>query len=89
MALSLDKLYGLIEDRWPRYLEEVRSFLRMPSISATGEGIKETAEFLRDWLRERLGASAQLLSYGGHPIVYGRLKGSGDKTVILYNMYDV
>lgn len=86
---SLDKALNLINDRWGRYLEEVRSFLRMPSVSATGEGIRETAEFLRDWLRGRLGAEATLLSYGGHPIVYGRLRGSGGKTLILYNMYDV
>ncbi len=61
----------------------------MPSVSGTGEGIEETAVFLRDWLGERLGAQATLLSYGGHPIVYGRLDVGAPATIIFYNMYDV
>jgi acetylornithine deacetylase/succinyl-diaminopimelate desuccinylase-like protein len=70
-------------------VEEVRRLLRMPSVSGTGEGIVETAGYLRDWLRERVGARVQLLSYGGHPIVYGRLDVGAPRTVIVYNMYDV
>ncbi|RLE70281.1 MAG: hypothetical protein DRJ43_02400, partial [Thermoprotei archaeon] len=85
----LSKVLRLIRDRWPRYLEEVREFLRMPSISATGEGIEETASYLEEWLRERLGAKATLLRYGGHPIVYGHLNENSPYTLILYSMYDV
>ncbi len=70
-------------------VEEVRKLLKIPSVSGTGEGIKETAEFLRDWLRDRLGVNAGLLSYGGHPIVYGKLAGKSGKQVVIYNMYDV
>ncbi|HID40596.1 MAG TPA: hypothetical protein EYP33_00370 [Pyrodictium sp.] len=46
----------------------------MPSISATGEGIEDVASYLAEWIRERLGGSATLLRYGGHPIVYGRVR---------------
>ncbi len=70
-----------------RLIEEVREFLRMPSISATGEGIEETARFLRDFIIDRLGGEADLRRYGGHPVVYGRI-GSGEKG-IYYGMYDV
>jgi len=70
-------------------ISEVRKLLRMPSISGTGEGIEETATYLRDWLREHLGVQATLLRYGGHPIVYGRLDVGAERTVIIYNMYDV
>ncbi len=80
---------ALIEERWEAYLEVVRDFLRMPSISPTGEGIQETAGFLKDFLRQRLDTGAELLDYGGHPIVYGRLDNGSDKTLILYSMYDV
>ena len=72
-----------------RLVEEVRGLLRMPSVSATGEGIGEVASYLRDWIRERLGGQATLLSYGGHPIVYGLVRGSGGDRVVFYNMYDV
>lgn len=70
-------------------VEEVRRFLRMPSVSATGEGIEETAGFLRDWISERLGARVSVLRYGGHPIVYAKVDVGSPRTVVLYNMYDV
>ena len=79
----------MIEKRWESYLEDVRNFLRMPSISPTGEGIGETAQFLKEFLSERLGVKAELLDYGGHPIVYGYMDNGSDETLILYNMYDV
>ncbi len=71
------------------FVEETRKFLKIPSVSGTGEGIEETASYLKDWLYENLGVKAVLLKYGGHPIVYGRLDVGSDKTVIMYNMYDV
>ena len=70
-------------------ISEVRKLLRMPSISGTGEGIEETATYLRDWLKEHLGVQATLLRYGGHPIVYGKLDVGAERTMIIYNMYDV
>jgi len=44
-----------------KILEEVINFLRMPSVSGTGEGIEETASYLRDWISDRLNASVELL----------------------------
>ena len=32
-----------VEERFPADLERVRDYLRMPSISATGQGIREVA----------------------------------------------
>jgi len=74
---------------WDYMIEEARKLIRMPSISATGEGIEETAGYLRDWIKEKLGGEAVLLRYGGHPIVYGKVKGESSGKIILYNMYDV
>jgi acetylornithine deacetylase/succinyl-diaminopimelate desuccinylase-like protein len=85
----LDSIRRYVELNQGLLVEEVRRLLRMPSVSGTGEGIVETAGYLRDWLRERVGARVQLLSYGGHPIVYGRLDVGAPRTVIVYNMYDV
>ncbi|MDM7275052.1 MAG: hypothetical protein P3X22_002870 [Thermoprotei archaeon] len=71
-------------------VEEVRKLLRMPSISGTGEGVGETASYLRDWLRERLGVQAVLSRYGGHPIVYGRLNVSAETfSSLLFRVYSL
>ncbi len=85
----LAKLRRYVTESRERLVEEVRRLVRMPSVSGTGEGIEETAEFLRDWIRERLGGDAVLLSYGGHPIVYGRVGPKDGRRVVVYNMYDV
>jgi len=66
----LDSIRRYVELNQEFLVEEVRKLLRMPSVSGTGEDIRETASYLRDWLRERLGTLVDLLSYGGHPIIY-------------------
>ncbi len=82
------RILDYVQKKRDELVEEVRRFLRMPSISATGEGIEETASYLVEWIKEKLGGKAVLLRYGGHPIVYGSIGTSGKK-VIFYNMYDV
>ncbi|MEZ0289590.1 MAG: M20/M25/M40 family metallo-hydrolase [Sulfolobales archaeon] len=86
---DLDKIISYVRENRERLIEEVRRILRMPSISGSGLGIRETASYLAEFIRERLGGSATLLEYGGHPIVYGRIKGSSGRKMIVYNMYDV
>ncbi len=85
----MEPFKSYVESNVEYLVEEVRKLLRMPSVSGTGEGVEETAGYLRDWLRDRLGVQAVLLRYGGHPIVYGRLNVGAEKTVVVYNMYDV
>ncbi|MEM3279653.1 MAG: M20/M25/M40 family metallo-hydrolase, partial [Fervidicoccaceae archaeon] len=85
----LERLRSHVKERWEYMIEEGRNLIRMPSISATGEGIAETADYLREWIRDRIGGEASLLSYGGHPIVFAKIKGETDEKAIVYNMYDV
>ena len=87
--MSLSSFYSIIDTNKKKLIDEVRAFLRMPSISGTGEGIEETASFLKDFIIDELGGVAELRRYGGHPIVYGYLDSGSDKSVIYYNMYDV
>lgn len=84
-----EKVASKILERKEEVLEEVRKLLRMPSVSGTGEGIEDVASYLRDWIEGRIGARAQLLRYGGHPIVYAKLDAGKDRTLLFYNMYDV
>lgn len=85
----LEEVKTKIESNSDSLIEEVRKILKIPSISATGEGIEETASYIKDWLRENLGVQAILLRYVGNPIVYGKLDVGAEKTIVLYNMYDV
>ena len=87
-AAALNKVYKNIEQGFPGDLERCRSFLRQKSISATGEGILETADMVGSYVDE-IGGKVVLHGNGGHPIVFGRLDNGAAKTLIVYGMYDV
>lgn len=85
---TIKKVYENIDENFPAHLERCRAFLRQKSISATGEGIKETAEILKGLILE-IGGSAQYCGDKNFPIVYGKVDTGNPKTLIIYGMYDV
>jgi len=74
-----------VDQHITQFLDELKSFCAQPSIAATGEGIPEMADLVRETLAD-LGAEVQLLRLtpDSPPIVYGTL-GQGDKTLLIYN----
>jgi acetylornithine deacetylase/succinyl-diaminopimelate desuccinylase-like protein len=75
-----------------RYLEELKDYIRIPSISTDpdykGEVLR-AAEFLSDRMREA-GLQAERIDTAGHPLVYGEWLGApGKPTVLFYGHYDV
>jgi len=86
---QLEPVFDYISRHENRFLERLKTYLSMPSISAYGEGIAETAAYLADWLRE-LGMEAGLRETSGWPVVIGRrMDAPGKPTVLLYGHYDV
>lgn len=87
-------LLSFIEANKNRYEDELKEFLRIPSISTSAEHNAQTrraAEFVRDELT-RIGMNnVAIYETAGHPVVYGeRLDGGANAhTVILYGHYDV
>ena len=70
------------------HLARVQQFVRQPSISGEGTGMREMAELVADSIR-RLGGRAELVPTDGWPVVYGEVDAGAPKTVLLYGMYDV
>jgi len=87
-GLALMKLHEAVEDAFPAHLERCRAFLRQKSVSASGEGIRETAEWVKDMIEE-LGGEVFLKGHPDFPIVFGRVRGASPKTLVVYGMYDV
>ncbi|UCG63458.1 MAG: M20/M25/M40 family metallo-hydrolase [Deltaproteobacteria bacterium] len=87
-APRVEKIYAAINRGFPEHLEQCRAFLRQKSISATGEGIRETAEWVRHSIEE-LGGEVDFWGNPSFPIVFGRLDRGCPKTLIIYGMYDV
>src|SRR4051794_19522560 len=74
------------------YLEELKDYLRIPSIS-TDPGFKDEVLRASDFLLARMraaGLTAERIDTAGHPLVYGEWLGApGKPTVLFYGHYDV
>ena len=84
----LDEVHRLIEASYPAHLDSIREFLRMPSISADGTGIRETGEAVKGFIEE-LGGRAEIVPTAGQPAVYGELSLGKPKTLLVFSSYDV
>ncbi len=69
-------------------LEELKRYVSQPSISAQNLGLKECAQIVKEMLEKR-GFKAQIMSTDGAPVVFAERKGKSDKTLLIYNHYDV
>jgi len=88
-APDMGQLYRQVDQHEERALQLLEELATQPSISAENLGLDEMAELCRQKMEE-YGIEARLLpTDGGPPVVYGEIKGAGDKTLLLYNHYDV
>ncbi|MEM3222131.1 MAG: M20/M25/M40 family metallo-hydrolase [Saccharolobus sp.] len=70
-------------------LSTLIEFLKIPSISALGQGIEDAANFLKDNIERLLGVKAYVERTKGHPVVYSEINVNAKKTILIYNHYDV
>jgi len=81
-----------LETNTSRYLEELTTFLRIPSISSLPEHAADVNR-AAEWVAERLKAAGieavQILPTEGHPVVYGQwLHADGKPTIMIYGHFD-
>src|SRR6188474_3421485 len=90
---SMDNVIDFINVNRDRYVEELKAFLAIPSISALPEhagDVKRCAEWCVGEM-ERIGLQhVKLLDTPGNPVVYGDWLGApGAPTILFYGHYDV
>ncbi len=82
------KVDAFVEDNFKEYIGYLKELISYRSVSAWGgDDLYGCAEYIRDLLRQR-GFKVEVKSYGGHPVVMGEL-GGGNRSLIIYNHYDV
>lgn len=85
----LAPVFTAIDDRKDEHLALLVDYVRRPSISAHGEGIREVAEYICDVITD-VGVPARLVESNGYPFVFGERCDHPDApTVLLYGHYDV
>lgn len=92
MTESTSDVFATIERDRERYLEELKDYLRIPSVStdpAFAGDVARCAEFLRERM-EATGLSAEIIESDGHPLVVAERHVSDDRpTLLFYGHYDV
>jgi acetylornithine deacetylase/succinyl-diaminopimelate desuccinylase-like protein len=84
---------AFVETNQDRFLDELKTFLRIPSISTLPEhapDIRRAAEFVADSLRKAGLDNVEIIQTAGHPLIYADwLHAPGKPTVLCYGHYDV
>ncbi len=86
-----DRVEAYIDANQRRFIEELKQWMRFPSISAQRAHDKDTracAEWMVEHFR-KLGVEAQLIDVGGQPIVRADARGNKSRRVLVYGHYDV
>jgi acetylornithine deacetylase/succinyl-diaminopimelate desuccinylase-like protein len=86
---DLEGIFTYIDKNEQAFLARLIDYLRHPSISAYGEGIAETANYIADVMRH-VGLAVRVMPTSGWPMVLGEYSARpGAPTVLLYGHYDV
>jgi acetylornithine deacetylase/succinyl-diaminopimelate desuccinylase-like protein len=89
----MTQLETYIHDNQERFLEELKGWLRIPSISTLPEhadDMRRAAEYAANQLRRNDFARVEVIQTQGHPLVYGEwLNAPGKPTLLIYGHYDV
>src|SRR2546425_1569426 len=84
---------SFVRSHQERFLEELKSFLRIPSISTLPEhrpDVDRAAEFVAASLAAGGVEHIEIIPTAGHPLVYADwLHAAGKPTVLCYGHYDV
>lgn len=89
----MDQTIQYIDDNGDRFVEELKTFLRIPSISADAAfsaDVRRGAEYVAEEARAVGLENIAVFDTPGHPIVYADwMHAAGKPTVLIYGHYDV
>lgn len=89
----MKKILSFVDSSKQNYLDELKTFLAIPSVSSQKDWDNDTrrcAEWVRDQMLKIGLSKSQIFETKGHPIVYGELITDSKKpTILFYGHYDV
>jgi len=77
-----------LEDHLEQSLAELTRYASQPSVAAQNLGMEECARLVSGMLRAR-GFSVEIVPAEGFPVVIAECPGQSEKTLLIYNHYDV
>lgn len=86
--MNAQKIDAFLEQNLDAYIAETLHLCAQPSVSATGEGVRECSVLVVEILQSH-GFEVQAFETEGYPIIVGKANGESDRTLLFYNHYDV
>ena len=88
--MSLEQIFKFIDKNETKYLEELRTYVKQPSISTQNKGVEDCAELVKKMM-DKIGFETKIIQIkNGYPVVYGEIMAKKNaKTIIFYNHYDI
>src|SRR5512143_2431668 len=83
-----EKIDSYLEKNLNKSIAELSKLVAQPSVGAQNLGMKECAALVSAMLKAR-GFDVRVMDTKGAPVVFGERKGKSDKTLLIYNHYDV
>ncbi len=93
--MSFEKIKNYINEHQGEFIEDLKAFLRIASVSADSaykEEVRKAANFLRDYAQKQGATNVEIWSpeENGHPTVFIEfLEGEKLPTILVYGHYDV
>src|SRR5512139_4190536 len=82
------KIDAYLEAKLDQSIAELSKLVAQPSVGAQNLGMRECAALVAEMLKVR-GFDVRIMDTQGAPVVYGERKGKSEKTLLIYNHYDV
>ena len=83
-----NQIDSYLEKNLDQSLAELSRLVAQPSVGAQNLGLKECAALVGEMLKKR-SFEVQIMDTPGAPVVFGERRGKSDKTLLIYNHYDV
>ncbi len=85
---NFEKIDQYLDTHLDESIAELGALCAIPSVAAQNTGLDEAAALVEQMLQQR-GFATEILPTGGAPVVFAERKGRVDKTILIYNHYDV
>ena len=85
---SFEVIDAWLEAGLDRSLDELKRLVAQPSVAAQNLGMSDCARMVASMLSAR-GFTVEILPTEGHPVVVAERAGVSDRTLLVYNHYDV
>ena len=86
--IEYGRIDSYLESNLDQSIAELSKLVAQPSVGAQNLGMRECAALVSEMLKSR-GFDVQVMDTRGAPVVYGERKGKSDRTLLIYNHYDV